>query len=292
MLAVPLAEGGGGRGAGFRRPPDSPRPVPCRMSPVGAPPKAPVRDRNTSASEAPAPRAARLLSCRCLCGGGGAPPQLCGCLRGGGGLACRARWALRQSPGLPNSASGSGRRWWLGAACTPLSSGTPAVAEIEDVIEVCEAGMGLRPDTPGMTNGRLGRTGPLYLTAEGQPLGPSSAGPCKQCLGGRNPISQKKKFPDDFWYTNPGPPPPPTRGAFEGKGPQRWPQRRLGRRLEEVAKAVGGGYCRLQMPLRLALGVRGTVAGHRLGALEGGGEVCIPAPPPPPLRAAPTPPFA
>ena len=48
-------------------------------------------------------------------------------------------------------------------------------------------------------------------------------------------------------------------------------QRRLGRRLEEVAKAVGGGYCRLQMPLRLALGVRGTVAGHRLGALGGGG---------------------
>ena len=45
--------------------------------------------------------------------------------------------------------------------------------------------------------------------------------------------------------------------APEGKGPQRRPQRRLGRRLEEVAKAVGGGYCRLQMPLRLALGVRG-----------------------------------
>ena len=59
--------------------------------------------------------------------------------------------------------------------------------------------------------------------------------------------------------------------ALEGKGPQRWPQKRLGRRLEEVAKAIGGGYCRLQMPLRLALGVTGTVAGRRLGALEGGG---------------------
>ena len=47
------------------------------------------------------------------------------------------------------------------------------------------------------------------------------------------------------------------RGASEGKGPQRPSQRRLGRRLEEVAKAVGGGYCRLQMPLRLALVVRG-----------------------------------
>ena len=58
---------------------------------------------------------------------------------------------------------------------------------------------------------------------------------------------------------------------MEGKGPQRSPRKRLGRRLEEVAQAVGGGYCRLQMPLRLALGVTGTVAGHRLGALEGGG---------------------
>ena len=40
--------------------------------------------------------------------------------------------------------------------------------------------------------------------------------------------------------------------------------------MEEVAKAVGGGYCWVQMPLKLALGVRETVAGHRLGTLEGG----------------------
>ena len=40
----------------------------------------------------------------------------------------------------------------------------------------------------------------------------------------------------------------PPRDALEGKGPQRRPQKRLDRRLEEVAKAVGGGYCRLQMP--------------------------------------------
>ena len=58
----------------------------------------------------------------------------------------------------------------------------------------------------------------------------------------------------------------PGRDAIEGKGPQR----RLHRRLEEVAKAVGGGYCRLQMPFELAPAVRGTVAGRRLGALEGG----------------------
>ena len=38
-----------------------------------------------------------------------------------------------------------------------------------------------------------------------------------------------------------------------------------------LRKRVGGGYCRLQTPLRPALGVRGTVARHRLGALEGGG---------------------
>ena len=59
------------------------------------------------------------------------------------------------------------------------------------------------------------------------------------------------------------------RDALEGKGPQRRPQKRLDRRLEEVAKAVGGGYCQLQMPLKPALAFRGTVAGHRLGALEG-----------------------
>ena len=61
------------------------------------------------------------------------------------------------------------------------------------------------------------------------------------------------------------------RGAVEGKGPRRRPQKRVDRRLEEVAKAVGGDYCRLQMPLRLAFGIRGTVAGQRLGALEGRG---------------------
>ena len=33
--------------------------------------------------------------------------------------------------------------------------------------------------------------------------------------------------------------PPPPRDALE-KGPHRWPQQRLDRRLEEVAEAVGG----------------------------------------------------
>ena len=61
-----------------------------------------------------------------------------------------------------------------------------------------------------------------------------------------------------------GVPPHPLRDALEGGLP-------LNRRFEEVAKAVGGSYCRLQMPLRLALAARETVAGHRLGALETGG---------------------
>ena len=50
------------------------------------------------------------------------------------------------------------------------------------------------------------------------------------------------------------------------------------RRLGEVVKAVGGGYCQLQMPSKLALGVRETVARPRLGALEAGGGTTSPLP--------------
>ena len=46
------------------------------------------------------------------------------------------------------------------------------------------------------------------------------------------------------------------RDALEGKAPQRRPQKRFDRRWEDIAEAVGGGYCRLQMPLSPALGVR------------------------------------
>ena len=45
------------------------------------------------------------------------------------------------------------------------------------------------------------------------------------------------------------------------------------------SKAVRGGFCQLQMPLKLAVAVRETVAGHRLGALKGGG-----VPPPFPMH--------
>ena len=88
-----------------------------------------------------------------------------------------------------------------------------------------------------------------------------------------------------------------TRDALERKAPQRRPQKRWDRWLEEVVKAVGGRYCRLQMPLKLALRVRETVAGHRLGALEWGATTPLPMHPwarpgnkthvqhpPPPLR--------
>ena len=66
------------------------------------------------------------------------------------------------------------------------------------------------------------------------------------------------------------------RDALQGKGPQRRPQERLDRRLEEVAEAVGGGYCRLQVPLRLVLAVRETVAGHKGGGVYVPPFQCIP----------------
>ena len=91
--------------------------------------------------------------------------------------------------------------------------------------------------------------------------GPATQAP--QALGLGTPLSGKKGGGS-------------TRDALEGKEPQRRPQRRLGRRLEEVAKAVGGGYYWSQMPRRPAFAVRETVAGHRLGTLKGGGGGWLP----------------
>ena len=60
-----------------------------------------------------------------------------------------------------------------------------------------------------------------------------------------------------------------------GTGPHKGPQKRLGRRLEEVAKAVGSGNCWSQMPWKLAL-----TAAAPLGGRPGGrGGTC-----PPPIR--------
>ena len=83
---------------------------------------------------------------------------------------------------------------------------------------------------------------------------------------------------------------PRGRDPLEGKGPHRLPQKRVDKRLEEVAKAVGGNYCRLQMPLSLAFAVREAVAGRRHGALEGGGGgISSPLPMHPCLRGSTTP---
>ena len=109
---------------------------------------------------------------------------------------------------------------------------------------------GVPPCPPPGPEGERGRKG-TWTSPLGQPL---------------------SKAPGCLAYPHP-------RDAFEGKGPQRRPLRRLDRRLEEVAKAVGGGYCRLQLPLKLAIAVRGTVAGRWLGALEAEGGGGVPAPP-------------
>ena len=60
-------------------------------------------------------------------------------------------------------------------------------------------------------------------------------------------LQQKRKSARGvFWLVtvqhNPG-------DTVEGKGPQRRPQRQFDRRLEEVAKAVWGGYCRLHIAI-------------------------------------------
>ena len=88
-------------------------------------------------------------------------------------------------------------------------------------------------------------------------------------------------IPREIWLGGGPLTPPPPRDASEGKGPQRRPQKQLYQQLEAVAKAVGGGYCRLEMPLKLALAVSWTVAGHRPGALKVGTSPPSDASPPP-----------
>ena len=102
-------------------------------------------------------------------------------------------------------------------------------------------------------------------------FGPFGAVPHKRCTAERPTHQKAEPRRQHFWrgdvylkfsvarFTRNG---GMARDALEGKAPPRRPLKPLNRRLEEVAKAVGGGYCRLQMPLRLALAVRGTVAGR------------------------------
>ena len=78
--------------------------------------------------------------------------------------------------------------------------------------------------------------------------------------------------------------------TLEGKGPQRRPQKPLARRLEEVAKAVGGGYCRLHIPFEPGTCRQGDMAWHRQGALDGGtfapSNASLGRYPPPPTLAS------
>ena len=48
---------------------------------------------------------------------------------------------------------------------------------------------------------------------------------------------------------------------WEGKGPQRGFQKRLGRCVGKAAKAAQGGYCRLGTPLKLAVAVKKRASG-------------------------------
>ena len=54
---------------------------------------------------------------------------------------------------------------------------------------------------------------------------------------------------------------PCSQGCIRRGGASELAQKRLDRRLEEGTKAVGSGYCRLQMPFKLALAATETVAG-------------------------------
>ena len=100
--------------------------------------------------------------------------------------------------------------------------------------------------------------------------GAASADRPRVSLRGVEPRGDRHLWHATFSWGLRGPHP---RDALEERAPQRRIQKRLGSRLEEVAKAVAGGYCRLQKtkPSKLVLPVRGTVSGHRLGALEGVG---------------------
>ena len=55
----------------------------------------------------------------------------------------------------------------------------------------------------------------------------------------------EKRLGDNVWRVQTGSR-PIGKDALEWKGPLRRPQKRLGRRLKEVANAIGGSFCRLQ----------------------------------------------
>ena len=91
-------------------------------------------------------------------------------------------------------------------------------------------------------------SGPITIETCGEAVGCGVHGPSHTTSSSRHHPNQSLRAAESG------------RGADgEGEGRQRRPRQPLDRRLVEVAKAVGGGYCRLQMPLKLAPG-RETVA--------------------------------
>ena len=131
------------------------------------------------------------------------------------------------------------------------------------------------PSHPGQGLARLTSLGLSGGRRRCHHKGPPSphAPPRPGCLSGRDAFERLALVGEEGGW-------PPFQGCIRGEGASEVAQR-LDGQLEEVAKAVGGGYCRLQLPLTLVLGVRGTVARHRLAALEGGWGV-----PPPTSNAS------
>ena len=70
-------------------------------------------------------------------------------------------------------------------------------------------------------------------------------------------------------------------GGGDGKGPHRRFRKRLDGRVEEVAEGGTGGYCRLQMPWRPALAVRGIAVREAARGRSPVPRQTAQAPPPP-----------
>ena len=188
------------------------------------------------------------------------------------GSLCRYSWNAVRTPGAPRRISLPQGRCNAARARCPCS----AVPFFFLLLHECRAPSVVRGSSPSVG------VSVVISWATYAPGGHKSPTVCC-CFWQRSnilPLLQYYRSRIEKWARR-GPPPPSPKDALEGKVPQRRLEERLDRRLEEVAKAVGGGYCRLQMPLKPALAVTGTVPGHRLGALErGGGGV------PPPLSNA------
>ena len=160
--------------------------------------------------------------------------------------------------------------------CPGTRKSTPRPMDDEPILHMqllCLGGHHTRktaPLTPRRGGGGGGKGGVSRVVA--QATGGKVVG--RQFLAGTDQSEGRGGWAEADWQGCPSPQRGGgglTRVALEGEGPQRRPQKRLDRRFEEVARAVGGGYCRLPMRLNMAFAVTETVAAHGLGFLEGGG---------------------